>query len=173
MSNNLRLFSSSGRRTSLFGKMNPQHTQSANGSSMPDGIAKSDAAHSVDRSSQTDGSNGLHTTASSTTAADQKSNCGPDTNFLIVGCGPAGASLACFLSSYGVSEPKMFLPATPKREVCLTHEIRFEGNDGRSGTRHCEYTTSPHYKHGSHRYRHIPNHADPGLSQRVEAARYA
>lgn len=24
-----------------------------------------------------------------------------DTDFLIVGCGPAGASLACFLSSYG------------------------------------------------------------------------
>ncbi|PTB35002.1 hypothetical protein M441DRAFT_74626 [Trichoderma asperellum CBS 433.97] len=29
-------------------------------------------------------------------------NCDVDTEFLVVGCGPAGASLACFLTSYGL-----------------------------------------------------------------------
>ena len=29
-----------------------------------------------------------------------------ETQFLIVGAGPAGASLACFLTMYGENEPK-------------------------------------------------------------------
>lgn len=40
---------------------------------------------------------------SSTEVAEGKMDHELDTEFLIVGCGPAGASLACFLASYGKS----------------------------------------------------------------------
>ena len=36
-----------------------------------------------------------------------------DTEFLIVGAGPAGASLACFLASYGESGPKCVVRNIP------------------------------------------------------------
>lgn len=38
-----------------------------------------------------------------TTKENNRDHCGVETDFLIVGCGPAGASLACFLGSYGES----------------------------------------------------------------------
>jgi hypothetical protein len=50
---------------------------------------------------------------SSFSSADQARNRLVDTEFLIVGAGPAGASLACFLGSYGKSTYLMELQDKP------------------------------------------------------------
>lgn len=51
----------------------------------------------------TDGINNANGRSYSTAAAtDRDSATDVDTEFLVIGCGPAGASLACFLTSYGM-----------------------------------------------------------------------
>lgn len=42
-----------------------------------------------------------HSTANGVSSGEGTSGGPVETEFLIVGCGPAGASLACFLASYG------------------------------------------------------------------------
>ncbi|KJZ75782.1 hypothetical protein HIM_04939 [Hirsutella minnesotensis 3608] len=46
--------------------------------------------------------NGCHSPGSAACGSHREPAPGLDTEFLIVGCGPAGASLACFLASYGL-----------------------------------------------------------------------
>lgn len=52
--------------------------------------------------------NGIHTQSIETPAAEQNAGVTDssviETEFLVVGCGPAGAGLACFLASHGEFE---------------------------------------------------------------------
>jgi alkyl hydroperoxide reductase subunit AhpF len=62
--------------------------------------------------SSSNGSNGVHTQngarAQSSASAQSTEKGVVDTEFLIVGAGPAGAALACFLASFGIAMASQF-----------------------------------------------------------------
>lgn len=68
-----------------------------------------------------------------------------ETEFLIVGAGPSGAALACFLTSYGkVAIPMMITSRTDKQ--------RPKGSHDQHCSRDGQYTSRAYYKHGSIRF---------------------
>jgi glycine/D-amino acid oxidase-like deaminating enzyme len=64
-----------------------------------------------------------------------------ETDLLIIGAGPAGASLACFLAQHGKE-------AQAPRIALLTIELRIEGHHAGINARHCRYSKSPHHEYG-------------------------
>ena len=67
------------------------------------------------------------------------------TDVLIVGTGPAGASLACFLASYGEWD---LILCWILLSVRFTDELRDPGYNDQCGTYKCRHTTGTHYQHG-------------------------
>lgn len=85
-----------------------------------------------------------------TTSREYSSDAHPDveTEFLIAGAGPAGASLACFLTSYGT------IPgcATFLEKILTNVTTRFERNHDQRGTRNGQHPPGSYYKHGGAGY---------------------
>jgi hypothetical protein len=97
--------------------------------------------------------NGINGTSRSysTTPGYSSESTTPDveTEFLIAGAGPAGASLACFLTSYGIIYSYTFYSF---KLLKLTNEIRSKRTDGQCGTRNGKHTTSTYHQYGSPGY---------------------
>jgi thioredoxin reductase len=64
-----------------------------------------------------------------------------ETDLLIIGAGPAGASLACFLAGYG--------ERISYRVRFVLNRDRIERNHPRLDTEHRRYPEGTHHEHGS------------------------
>src|SRR5699024_5676550 len=73
-----------------------------------------------------------------TTGGDSTIN----TEFLIIGAGPAGAALACFLGSHGKSKYS-------KHQSLNAKETRPQRNNDKCRPWNSQYSQSPYHQHGS------------------------
>ncbi|POR38183.1 Uncharacterized protein TPAR_01612 [Tolypocladium paradoxum] len=85
-------------------KANIDGTAMSNGNGT-NGLSNTHVTNSTSGTNEINGTHDIRNFPSSNNPSltvDGESGSAVDTDFLIVGCGPAGASLACFLSSYGL-----------------------------------------------------------------------